>query len=153
MDDVLTYGAFFESLSKCNLAVNFKFSVQEYNARSAVYITKAIRDLKDGVVPTIKDHHIVLIFERGKKRVICPIDIADRVIQKVLCDDVLLPAIKPSLIYDNGASLKGKGVSFSSERFEGFLEKAKRQYGADNVWAFVFDFKHFFESIPHQVCL
>ena len=36
----------------------------------------------------------------------------DRVVRHLLCDDILNPILKPYLIHNNGASQKGKGVSF-----------------------------------------
>jgi len=58
----------------------------------------------------------ITIKERGKDRKITPIHINDRVIQKVLCDYLLTPLFTPKLIYDNGASLPNKGVSFTRKR-------------------------------------
>lgn len=38
------------------------------------------------------------------------------------------------------------------EALNQFIEKAKRRWGAENVYALKFDFKSFFASIPHAQC-
>lgn len=73
--------------------------------------------------------------------------------QRVVCDYSLIPIFKDKLIYDNGASTKGKGVDFTRKRVEKHFREAIKEYGADNLYALTFDFKSFFNSIPHQTCL
>ena len=58
-----------------------------------------------------------IINERGKVRPITGLQMSDRVIRHSLCDNVLSPSLIDYLIYDNGASLKGKGIDFSRKRF------------------------------------
>jgi len=70
----------------------------------------------------------------------------------VLCDKVLMPLAERKMIYDNGASVKGKGTEFSRKRMNQHIEAAKRRWGADNIYALKFDFKSFFASIPHAQC-
>lgn len=152
MESAITYRNFFHALKKCNGSVNYKYSVQEYNANAITYITDTIREIRDGKIPEVKNTKTVLVYERGKSRVITPIDIRDRVTQKVICDQVLVPSIMPHLIYDNGASVKGKGTSFTRRRLNRFLERAKREYGPEQTYALVFDFRKFFDSIPHMLC-
>jgi hypothetical protein len=59
--------------------------------------------------------------------------------------------IRPSLIYDNGASTEGKGTDFARKRAEKFLREAIKDYGED-FYILTFDFKSFFDSIPHSTC-
>lgn len=49
--------------------------------------------------------------ERGKTRHIKSPSIRDRVLQRAVCDYVLEPVLYSKLIYDNGASVKGKALS------------------------------------------
>ena len=93
----------------------------------------------------------IVLYERGKKREIVPITIWDRMLQRVLCDNALIPVLESKLIYDNGASMKGKGVDFARKRLMHHLHKATLEFGSD-FYALVFDFKIFFDSIPHQTC-
>ena len=152
LEDVITYQNYFQALKECNKAVNYKFSVQEYDFNCVQNITNTINAIKSGHIPNVKSINPVVIFERGKQRIITPIDISDRITQKVICDNVLIPSICSHLIYDNGASMKGKGTDFARKRVNEFLEKAKREYGAENVYVLTFDFKSYFDSIPHEQC-
>lgn len=148
----INYQNYFKALKNCNDDVNYKHSVQDYNSHCCFKIDDTIKLEMKGQIPNIQPIRKVIIYERGKKRVITPINIADRTTQKVLCENVLLPSITPHLIMDNGASLKGKGTEFARKRINAFIEKAKRLYGADNLYALVFDFKSYFDSIPHAQC-
>ena len=56
--------------------------------------------------------------ERGKIRHIHGVKIRDRVVRHALCDGELNGALKPYLIYNNGASQKGKGIKFTRDMFE-----------------------------------
>ena len=104
-------------------------------------------------LPKISSIKKIVLYERGKKRIIVPITIKDRMTQRVICDHSLIPIFKNKLIYDNGASMKDKGVDFTRKRLETHLREAIKEYGADNLYALTFDFKSFFNSIPHQTCL
>ena len=69
------------------------------------------------------------LFERGRVRPITSIQIRDRIIRHVLCDEILLPEVKKHIIYDNCASIKGRGISHQRDRFEVHLRKYYRLYG------------------------
>jgi hypothetical protein len=63
----------------------------------------------------------------------------------------MIPMIRPTLIYDNGASTEGKGTDFARRRAENFLRESIKDYGED-FYILTFDFKSFFDSIPHSTC-
>ena len=60
------------------------------------------------------------LHERGRIRPITSIQIRDRIVRHTLCDEVLLPEVKKHIIYDNCASIKGRGISQQRKRFEIF---------------------------------
>lgn len=153
LETVFTYFHMIEKTYECNKEVNFKYSVQDYNFNIITNINNALNIILNCEIPKVRATHNTAIYERGKPRVITPIDIYDRVIQKVLCDYCLIPSIYNHLIYDNGASVKGKGTIFARKRMDSFIEKAKKMYGRDNIYILCFDFKSYFDSIPHKICL
>ena len=112
-----------------------------------------IDKILNGEIPKVRSARNFYISERGKIRCITPICIEDRVTQKIICEKILIPAIMPSLIEDNGASITGKGTEFARKRVNNFIEKAKREYGYDNIYVLTFDFKNYFNSIRHSECL
>ena len=150
-DKVFRYKHFIASAKRSARDVSWKASVQLY----MIYpITRTYRDfekLKAGSIPRCFSGREVPITERGKVRIITPIHIKDRVVQKVLCTNALVPVLTKKLIYDNGASLKGKGVNFTRKRVESHLKKAVRKFGPD-FYVMTFDFKNFFGSIQHRQC-
>ncbi len=152
-DSIITYQNFVEALKKCKVGVNWKGSVQVYTEKPISEISKARKKLIKRELPKITSFKKIVIYERGKARIIVPIKIQDRMIQRVICDNALVPMFKDYLIYDNGASTKGKGVEFARARLETHIRKAQKKYGSDNLYALVFDFKNFFGSIPHKTCL
>lgn len=89
------------------------------------------------------------ISERGRIRSITSITPSDRIIRHVLCDEILLPEVQKKLIYDNCASIKGKGISRQRERFEVHLQKYYRKYGNDGYVLFG-DFTKFYDNIVHE---
>lgn len=137
---VLTTQHFIEALIKCRKGVSWKGSVQIYTANAVVQIHNAREQLLKAKLPELASVKRIVLYERGKRRVICPIIISDRMIQRVLCDNALVPVLKDILIYDNGASMKGKGVEFSRQRLLHHLYGAINEYGS-NFYALTFDFK------------
>ena len=92
------------------------------------------------------------INERGKHRHIKAQITKDRVVQRTVSDNILAPTLTPYLIYDNGASIKNKGVSFSRDRMTKHLTEYIKECGIDG-WILQIDFKGFFDSIPHKELL
>lgn len=80
-------------------------------------ITQIIHIVESGEIPLLNRIVKVVIRERGKQRIITPIVYYDRITQRVLCDYALVPGLGHSLIYDNGASTKGKGVDLPEDVF------------------------------------
>lgn len=151
-EKTFTMQNFMKALKKCQKTVSWKGSVQTYSKHAIIKTIRAKNALMKGQLNTTKMIRKMVLYERGKRREINAVRIDDRHIQRVLCDEALLPMIKDSLIYDNGASLEGKGVEFARRRLNIFLQRAVRKYG-DDFYALAFDFKSFFDSIKHSVCL
>jgi len=53
-----------------------------------------------------------------------------------------------TFIYDNGASLRGKGYDFAVRRVSGFLTQHYRQHGREG-YVLVFDFSKYFDTAQH----
>lgn len=127
----------------------WKDTVQKFMLNFLVYIFQ-IRDemlnrtLQNGPVGEFTQN------ERGRIRPITSRTIKDRIVRHVLCDELLLPAVRKKIIYDNGASLKGRGISFSRNRFEVHLRRYYREYGNDGYILFG-DFSKFYDNIIHEI--
>jgi len=88
--------------------------------------------------------------ERGRVRPITSIPIRDRIVRHVLCDDILLPEVRKHIIYDNGASIKGRGISFQRNRFEVYLHKFYKLHG-NGGWILFGDFSKYYDNIIHEI--
>lgn len=150
-DKVFTYEHLYDSYKKCLKNVRWKASVQTYNASAPTNVFRTYMELKQGKITIPKGYEFEL-YERGKARHIRSIHIRERVMQKCLCDFALVPVLGRKLIYDNGASTKGKGVEFARKRMQAHLEKYIRKNGNEG-YILVFDFRKFFDSIQHSVIL
>lgn len=147
-DRLLDMNNLHDAFVKCRSGVDWKESVQKY----ALYELPNLCALRD----SLKDHTYRQkpffefdINERGKVRHIRSLHISDRVLQRALCDQVLIPELSKYLIYDNGASIKGKGVDFARRRLKAHLSRYYREYGRDG-YVLLIDFSKYFDSIRHD---
>lgn len=129
--------------------VMFKASVTRYNLH---YFTNAARQSKE--MRSGKDirrgFYSFSISERGKHRDIHSLHYSERVIRRSVCTNALVPLLSHNLIYDNGASLKGKGVSFTANRCEAHLHKHFRSMGCNDGYVLIVDFRNYFGNILHK---
>ena len=85
-----------------------------------------------------------------KKREIQTLHYGDRVVQHVLCDDVLCPYFTKRAILDNAVCQVGKGTHFALQRFEKKLHNFVRTHGL-NGYILKCDILKYFPSIPHSI--
>jgi len=141
----------FKSFLRSRRGVSWKESVQRYEAYILLNIAEARRKLLAG--ESVQSGFVEFILnERGKTRHIKSVHISERVVQKCLCDYALVPLLSRSLIYDNGASIKGKGIHFAIKRLVAHLASYYRCNEFSNEgYALVIDFSKFFDNIDHSV--
>lgn len=150
-EKVITNQTLHRSLQRRRKEVEWKGSVQSYLAHAIVKIKRAKDDLWNGEMNINRTIKQMTICERGKKRDIHAIMIDSRVIQGALCDSSITPLTLPTLIYDNPASTKGKGVGHARQRIDRHIDRVLKTGGTDS-YALVYDFSGFFDSIPHRLC-
>lgn len=134
----------------CMKGVTWKYSTQSYylNRIDRVYVTKTRLERMD----RMSDGFIVFwINERGKLRLIRSIHINERVVHRCENDDVLVPVLRPRLIYDNYSSLKERGTRRCFERLKCFLQREFRKYGDNESYILVWDLHSYFDSIDHDI--
>jgi retron-type reverse transcriptase len=141
------YQAFKDSMR----GVVWKESVQRYEANVMRNIIETRRKLLAG--EGVQSGFVEFTLrERGKIRHIKSVHISERIVQKCLCVQVLVPILSNSLIYDNGASIKGKGVSFAIRRFIAHIARWYRENNNSNTgYALLIDFSKFFDNIDHTI--
>lgn len=138
-----------KSARQCANGVWWKPSVQRFMMKDLFNCT-AIREALETGKDVRRGFVRFTIVERGHKRYIQAIHIAERVPQKSLVKNVLQPVIGSRLIYDNGACMPTKGVCFALDRLEKHLRNHYRKYGDNEGWVVLYDFHDYFGSTPHD---
>lgn len=141
----------YNAFMNCKDGVDWKESVQRYEANVLQNIYLLKQSLENGTYKQ-KPFYEFDLTERGKKRHIKSMHISDRVLQRALCDYVLNPELFKYLIYDNGASVKGKGIEFSRKRLKVHLQRYYRKYG-NKGYVLKIDFSKYFDNIPHDILI
>lgn len=152
MESIARYSSLYQGnrLSKRNVC--WKSSVQRYQMN-------LLRNMEETRARLMAGENITKGFvefdtiERGKLRHIRSVHYSERVVQRSTCDNALVPMLSRSLIYDNGACLKGKGVDRSMDRLTAHLQQFYRANGFSNQgWVVIFDFSGYFDNILHSEC-
>ncbi len=134
---------------KCTRGVGYKKSTQNFKLHEFTIISNVCRDIKSDSYK-VGDTYSFIINERGKTRKIDAPHIKDRLVHKILSNEIIDPIYKRHLIYDNGASMKGKGFKFSIDRLKKLLRSWYLKNGL-NGYVILIDFSKFFENCSHDV--
>lgn len=144
LEEVFNYRDMFYWGKKCCNGVRWKQSTQNFELHLLSGTAKRRRLILEGKWKPKKCAHFTL-HERGKVRPIDAPHIEDRQIHKLETNKVLSPLYTPSMIYDNGASQKGKGLHWHFKRLKKQLSWHYRRYGREGA-VFLLDLKGFFPN-------
>lgn len=147
MNKVFSYRKMFFYGKKCCNGVRWKQSVQNFEGHLFSGTATRRRTVLEQTWKPKSCSHFTLR-ERGKIRPIDAPHITDRQIHKTLCNEVLIPLYSPSMIYDNGASQKGKGLHWQFKRIKQQLGWHYRRYGREGA-VLLLDLKGFFPNASH----
>lgn len=151
LEQAFSYRNMFYYGRKCCNGVRWKQSTQNFELHLFSGTAKRRRKLLAGKWRPRKCVHFTLR-ERGKVRPIDAPHIVDRQIHKVLSKKVLEPLYEPSMIYDNSASQRGKGLHFAFRRLEEELHWHYRRYGREGG-ILLLDLKGFFPNANRNILL
>lgn len=127
----------------------WKEEPQRFEIDFLTEITKLHQELESRTYKTSHGTEFTLN-ERGKIRYIHGSRMRDRVVRHALCDEELTRALHPYLIHNNGASQKGKGISFSREMFERDLHNYYLEHRTNEGWVGFIDLSKFYDNIQHD---
>jgi len=148
-ENISSYTSLYEAERLSAKGVRWKASVQKYelNLFSNLYKTRKDlieqKDVRKGFI-------CFTINERGKERNIRSVRFEERVTQKSLCKNALYPVMTYNLIADNGASQKGKGMHYATQRLIKSLKDYYKKYGSEG-YVLTLDFKSYFDNIEHKI--
>lgn len=146
-EEVFSFQNLYKAGKLCCKGVGWKGSTQRYLGDIISNTAKTRKALMEGKWKT-KGFHEFDLMERGKLRHIRSVHISERVVQRCLCDNVLVPVFSAAFIYDNAASLKDKGIDFAMDRMNCHLQRHVRKHGLKGG-ILVYDFSDYFNSAPH----
>lgn len=147
--DIFSFRNLFIKGRQCLKGVSWKRSVQLFKI-SLFSTTAFLKQRVDLRVTCRESYDKFSIIERRKKRNIAAPRIRDRQIDKVLTQDILMPIYAHYMIYDNGASTKGKRFHFSINQLKKDLRQHYKKYKREG-WILLIDFKNYFGSGDHTI--
>lgn len=147
-EKVFSFDNLYTSFRKCCLGVGWKASTQRFKANALQNVNDLFRSLQNDKYKS-RGFYEFDIVERGKERHIKSVHISERVVQRCLCDNALVPMFSKSFIYDNGACMARKGIDFAVRRLTCQLQRHFRKHGTSG-YALVFDFSKYFDNIKHE---
>lgn len=150
--EIFDGNALYEAYLRAKKGSDWKPQVQKFEMNFLTELSKMQKDLEAKeyeFLPTTS----FMLRERGKTRYITGEQIQDRIVKHSLCDEVLNPAVKRFLIYDNGASLEGKGIDFTRRRLVTHLRKYYAQHHSNEGYVLLIDFSKYYDNIRHDVLM
>ncbi len=151
-DEVFTFNNLYKSYIKCRKSVGWKASVQKCKFDAVLEIGKIYNSLKNREY-VLEPFFCFDIKERGKLRHIKSLSIKGRIVQRCMCDFYLNPLIEHTLIFDNAACIKGKGLSFAFKRIKKHIRRNIVKGVFENNYLVIFDIHDYFNSIDHEILL
>ena len=148
-DEVTSFKNLMKAAHECERGVRWKCSTQMFEMKQSQWCSNLSKQLRNGTYKSKKFHEFDIV-ERGKPRHIQAVHISDRTVQKSLNNNALKPLILPKLIYDNSASVKGKGTEFAVRRIRQHLASHYRKHGR-NGGILIMDIHDYFGSIDHDI--
>lgn len=144
--------ALYDAFLKAKSGSDWKPQVQKYEMTYLLELSKMQKELKEHTYEFSPTSSFILN-ERGKIRQITGEQIQDRVAKHCLCDEILTPSTSKYLIYDNGASQKGRGIDFCRRRLEAHLHKFFNKNNNNNGYILLIDFTKYYDNIRHDELL
>lgn len=145
-EDVFTYEALYQAHLRGRLAKRDKRPLVRFETAILGNLYNIYHRLQNGTFKLHGYNHFT-VFE-PKRREIQTLHYSDRVVQHVLCDDVLAPYFTARTVIDNAVCQKGKGSHFALRRFENMLNHFIRTRGV-NGYFLKCDILKYFPSVPH----
>lgn len=148
LDGAFAYHKLHKYGRKCCNGELWKFSVQQHRAHLFSGTAVKRRAIMAGGYRFSPYNHFPLR-ERGKLRMIDAPRVGDRQVHKTYSNEVLLKLYLPVMIYNNGASVKGKGLAFSRKELIRELTEHRQKHGATGTLILT-DGKGFFPNGDHE---
>lgn len=148
-DTLMNIDTLYRSGKLCAQGVRWKASTQKYLYDNLLFAFQA----KQKIIQRRKVHDGFVIFtinERGKEREAYSIHIRERVIQRVLSDEILMPYTKRTIVDRNCASIKGKGEKYAENALKEDLYSFFLKYKTNRGYVVKWDASKYFDHIEQD---
>lgn len=139
----------YESFLRAKQGSDWKPQVQKFEMNYLIELAGLQKELESGDYKFQSSVEFTL-HERGKERRITGEQVWDRVSKHALCDEILTPAVRKYLIYDNGASVRGRGIDFTRKRLLVHLRKYYQKHRSNDGYILLIDFSKYYDNIRHD---
>lgn len=149
MSEAASIENLYQAAFQSSRGVKWKYTVQDYMRhvfKQILYAQHCLTIEKD----VRKKLSYFTVCERGKVRYIAAPKFSERVIQKSIAQNILIPAIEPTFTPGCGANVKGRGTDYSLIRLKRQLADHYNKFG-QNGYILLMDFSNYFGSINHEV--
>lgn len=126
-DELFTFNALRRAHLRGRRCKRDKKPLVRFELTSLDHLYTLYDKLKAGKYKSAK--YSTFVVEEPKRREIQTQPYENRIVQHVLCDDLLTPYFTARAITDNAACQKGKGEHFALDRFEKMIQTHIGKYG------------------------
>ena len=148
-DDVFTYENLLKAYHHCRKGKRTRRNVIDYEVSITRNLMKLYHDLNN------RNYKIGNLYQfeiyEPKHRDVVANCFADKIVQRIICQEILLPAISPLLIFDNYATQPGKGTDLARNRFGEFLKRYYRYNKTNHGYILRCDISKYFGTIDRQI--
>ena len=130
----------------------WKPQTQRFQMNLLSNLSKLQKEIRNKTLKIPEGNEFVLR-ERGKVRFVTGEKTIGAIAKSVLCDHELWPKLRRYLIYDNSASLIGRGTSHARKRLDVHLRKFYQKNGSNDGYILLVDFVKYFDNIRHDLFL
>ena len=150
--EIFDGNSLYDSFKRAKQGSDWKPQVQKFEMTYLLELSRIQSDLKNKTYQFLPATNFI-INERGKTRCISGEQVPDRIVKHSLCDEILTPNIRKYLIYDNGASLTGRGIDFTRKRLLVNLRKYYAQHQSNDGYILLIDFSKYYDNIRHDILM
>lgn len=148
LENVASMESLYRAHKQAKRNIGWKAATQNYDTHWLTNIYRQHDELMNGGSIGYKPRHF-RIYERGIPRDIDAPAYEDKVTQKSITQNALIPAIEPTLIEWNSANRKEKGTLHAIKHLRKCLGENYRERGTDG-YVLLMDYRGYFASIDHE---
>lgn len=146
--DVISFSSLYKANKLCLRGKRYKREAIEYQNNLGSNLIALFYLLKYHKYK-IKKYHKFMIYD-PKEREIQAISYEDRIVQRAICDNYLIPLLDRYLYFYNVACRKNKGTSLAVSYVKNGLRRFYKRYG-NSFYVIKLDIHKYFESIDHTI--